>query len=314
MPLELTTPAHERLVAELLAWDEPRPTVDPALAPRLRAFLEDGLAEVAARIPAGEGVYVGKWSLDALVCDGWYRARQDEPFRWSVAAARGKLAHRAIEVDWKLRRSHEAGVVVDHAWGELASDQRDDLAGFLNTVDEVGAAELRHDAAQLVTEFRDTWPTLPWSAAPRLEQAIRVRLADGRVTLSGTPDLVLGTVRDDRCRMLLVDFKTGRRKPQQERDELRFYALLSTLKYGVPPWRWGAYYVAEGAWDVEDLDPDALVAAARRVLAGVEQAVRLQIERAAEADWRLRGGAHCAWCARAATCPAYEPPRDAFDR
>jgi hypothetical protein len=313
MLLDLTTPAHERLVAELLAWDRPRPAADLELAGELRAALEAGVEDAARRIPDGRDVFVGKWSLDALVCDGWYRDRQDADFAWSVPAARGKLAHRAVELDWKLRRALPPDGVVARVWDELASDPRDNLAGYLNTVEPVDAAELRHDAEQLLSEFRDTWPAIPPIAAPRLEQRVRVRLAGGKVVLSGTPDLVLGRVRRDECRMLLVDFKTGQRKPQAERDELRFYALLLTLKYGVAPWRWAAYYVAECAWDAEDLDPDALFAAVRRVTDGVEQAVRLEVERVAEPGWTLRGGPHCAWCSRASTCPAYVPPRDPFD-
>lgn len=313
MPLDLTTPAQRRLVDELLAWHDRRPAVDPELAPALRAFLESGVGAAAARIPAGQHVFVGKSSLDALVCDGWWRDRAGSTFTYRPAIVRGKLVHRAVELDWKTRRGYAPEAVVARVWDELASDTTDGLAGYLNGLEAMTADELRHDAEQLVTEFRDTWPALPTIAAARMEQKVRVTLAGGAVRLQGTPDLTLGRLREDECRMLLVDFKTGQRKPQSERDELRFYALLLTLKYGVPPWRWAAYYVPECAWDLEDLDPDALWAAARRVVDGVEQAVRLSFDEVDEEGLRLRGGAHCSWCSRAAGCPAYLPPADPFD-
>lgn len=278
--------------------------MDVELAPALRGFLESELTGAAGRIPPGEHVFVGKSSLDTLVCDGWHRDRAERSFRYSPAIVRGRLVHRAVELDWKTRRRHPAEAVVGRVWEELASDPRDGLAGYLNGLDPFAGGELRHDAEQLLHEFRDTWPALPSVAAARLEQKVRVELAGGAVRLQGTPDLTLGRVRGDRCRMLLVELKTGQRRPQAERDELRFYALLLTLKYGVAPWRWATYYVTECAWEAEDLDPDALWAAARRVVAGVEQAVRLRTDTPEEETLQLQGGPHCAWCSRAAACPA----------
>jgi hypothetical protein len=94
------------------------------------------------------------------------------------------------------------------------------------------------------------------------------------------------------------------RKPLQERQDLRFYGLLSTLKYGVAPWRWATFYVAECAWDLEDSSEELLFTAVDRVADAVRRAVRLRWHRPPEADLRLEPGPPCNWCGRAPTCPA----------
>lgn len=303
MPLDLATPAHERLVTDLLAWDAERPEGDPALRDRLRAELDTGLAPLAERVPPGERLFLGKSSLNALVCDGRYLDQRDSPFTWSVQLAGGKLAHRAIELDQAVRRGASPDDVVARAWHEAVT-LGDGLADWLNGLDAIEASALRHTAEQRVTDFRDTWPVLPAQAHLRLEQRIDATFCDGRVLVRGTPDLTLGGVRDDRCRMLLVDLKTGRRNPLVERQDLRLYALLATLKYGLPPFRWATYYVSEGAWDVEDLDPDLLHGAVRRVVDAAGRAVELEFHRPDDADLRLTGGAWCRFCGRRPDCPA----------
>jgi hypothetical protein len=146
------------------------------------------------------------------------------------------------------------------------------------------------------------WPVLPSALHVRSEQSVRVELLGGRVVLSGTPDLTMGRVRDERARMLLVDLKTGLRRPDQERQELRFYALLLTLKHGQPPFRWAVHYVAEGAWDAEDYRPELLQTAVRRTLDGIRQAVRLRPDDAQE---RLHAGRWCRFCPRRDTCETH---------
>ena len=303
MVLDLPTPAHERLVADLLAWDEPRPVVDPGLRARLHAELEDGLAPLVDHVPAGERLFLSKSRISALVCDGRYLDQQEAPFTWSLQLAGGKLAHRAIELDHTSRRAAGPDEVVDHAWQEMVTGVGS-LADWLNQLGRVEGSALRHTAEQRVTDFRDTWPVLPPQAHLRLEQRIDATLADGRLLLTGTPDLTIGGVRDDRARMLLVDLKTGRRNPMVERQDLRLYALLATLKYGLPPFRWATYYVSEGAWDAEDLDPDLLHRAVRRVVDTALRAATLEFDRPADSELQLTGGAWCRYCGRRATCPA----------
>lgn len=309
MPLDLATPAHRRLVDDLLGWDDARPVADPGLRDQLQAALDDGLAPLADVVPPGERLFLSKSRVSALVCDGRYLDQQVSPFTWNPQLAGGKLAHRAIELDQAGRREASPDQVVAHAWHEMATEVGS-LADWLNELGRIEASALRHTAEQRVTDFRDTWPVLPPQAHLRLEQRIDATLADGRVLLTGTPDLTVGGVRDDRCRMLLVDLKTGRRNPMVERQDLRLYALLATLKYGLPPFRWATYYVSEGAWDVEDLDADLLHGAVRRIVDAARRAAVLEFQRPPEGDLRLVGGAWCRFCGRRETCR--EAPEDPY--
>lgn len=314
--METTTPAQARLRDELFAWAQPRPEVDATLVDELRRELEDGAVErlrahgrlEPEELPTGrpqryaDALFVSKSRLDRLVCDGLYRAALAEPFRWSRPGAVGTLSHLTIQRDHETRRRWSPEQVVDATWRATASVPGDGLAAWCNGLDEGEEAAVRQDVEQLLTEHRDIWPQLPSTLHPRFEQSVRVELAGGRVVLLGTPDLTVGRVRDDRARVLVVDFKTGFRRPAQERQELRFYALLLALKLRQPPFRWASYYVAEGAWDVEDLAEPLLRTAVRRTLDGIDQALRLADEDAPE---RLQAGRWCTFCPRRDGCPEY---------
>ncbi len=310
--MDTSTPAQARVRDELLAWEDDRPRIDPDLALELRAALEDGARAVFQRYGLddqgndgdryGDTVWVSKSRLDRLVCDGLYRAALEEPFTYNTTIAIGTLAHRAIELDHAARRAQPPEAIVERAWHEAVTQPGDALALFANGLDEIDAAALRQEVEQLLVEHRDVWPPLPSQLHVRAEQSVRVELLGGRVVLMGTPDLLVGRVRDDRARMLLVDLKTGLRRPEVERQELRFYALLLTLKYGQPPFRWAVHYVAEGAWDAEDFRPELLDTAVRRTLDSIDQAVRLRDE---DAEERLRVGRWCRFCPRRDGCPAY---------
>lgn len=299
--LERRTPAHGRFIDELLVWDGPRPLADPGLVEELRDSLLSGLDEVAASLPDGERLFLGKTSLAALACDGRYLDLVDSPFAWSGQMVAGKLIHRTLELDHATTRSEAPDALVRHAWDEMATAQ-DGLADFVNGMKPIEGSLMRQQVAQRVTEYRDLWPHLPAGVPLRMEERMQVRVDNGvsSVVVQGTPDVVFGNVRDDRCRLMLVDLKTGHRNPMTERQDLRLYALLATIKYGQTPFRWATYYVAEGAWDAEDLDPDLLRGAVQRVLDGARKAARLRRDTAAEL--RLVPGAWCRFCGRRPDC------------
>ncbi len=257
----------------------------------------------AEGIPADEDLWLGKTALSALSCEGRFLDLQESAFSWSLPIVKGKLGHKALEVDWHTGRSLVGPEVAERALG-LLRDEGASIAGWLDSLDVPNTQLLLGDAAAYVAEFRDTWPPLPAEASPRLERSMRVRLAGGRIVLAGTPDLLLGTANRQEARMLLVDFKTGMRKPMQERQDLRFYGLLSTLKYGVAPWRWATFYVAECAWDVEDATEELLETAVERVADAVRRAVRLRWHHDPARKLDLVAGPSCRWCGRREGCEA----------
>lgn len=298
-----TTPAQSRLLEELLAVGAARPPADLALAPRLRDRIERDIAPAVQHIPDGERLTLHKSALAALACDGRYLDHVAEVFSWSVPAFRGKLAHRAIELDWRSGRRLAPDRVVEHAWGELLDEPGS--AAFLGTLPALDAAVLRTDAEHLVTEMRDVWPVIPSTWSPRTERRLGATFADGAVHIRGTTDLTIGRVTAGRRQVIVVDLKTGWRRAQQDRRDLRLYALLLTLKHGVAPFRVATYYVTEGAWDTEDVTEDTLETAVRQVVDGVHRAVALRFPGPGGSELRLEPGAYCRWCARAPECPAF---------
>ncbi|MFA9445493.1 PD-(D/E)XK nuclease family protein [Egicoccus sp. AB-alg6-2] len=307
--LALDRPARARLAEDLLGWNQSRPADDPALVASLREALEDGLAPLGADLTAAAAtarrgrLLVSKSALDRLSCDGWQR--DPKPYRHSWANARGTLTHLAVEQDWHEGRADAPAAVVGRVWRAEASRRPGDpasLSRWLNDLPADDAAGLREEVGALLTGFREVWPPLPPTAVgARVERPVEVALAEGRVVLRGVPDLVLTSPRrDDRARTLVVDLKTGFPRPEHDRHELRFYALLVSLSSGRLPFRWATYYVTEGRAEVESLRAETLQVTVRRVLDGVAQLVRVAT---GEPDTlRLRGGSWCRFCLREDEC------------
>lgn len=295
------TPPQRRAYDELLAVDVRRPPADRALVERIRALLVERTAAVpAARPPGRRGLRLNKTALDALNCDGRYLDFRDGPFSWSLPAAVGTLAHRAITLDQSGRRTSDVPGLVQRAWRNFA-DRGERFAEHLATLGGDEAEALRAEAAARVVEFRECFPLLPPAWAVRLEPQFTVRLHDGALELLGKPDLVLGRLHPAERRLLLVDLKTGRRN-QRDRADMRFYALLAALKYGCAPFRVATYYLDEADWDAEDVEADTLEAAARGVADKALAAARLEWSPGAELH--LVAGPACRWCGRAPSCPA----------
>lgn len=309
------TTAAERLRSELLGWGQPRPSADPDEVARLRASLEEGLAELGPDLDAAatstgrQQLLVTKTRLDRLACDGW--ALDPAPYQHTTANVRGTLAHKAIERDLDLRARDRAAVVVAAAWRELAMRSPGDptsISRWLNTCPAGDADALRAEVTTLLAGFREVWPALPSETVRvRTEPRLDVTLAGGRVRLQGTPDLVVSSRHvDDRARTLLVDFKTGIPRSEHDRHEVRFYALLAALDAGRLPFRWATFYVTEGRPEPEDLWIEALEATVRRVIDAVAQAARLAAVRDGLMTPRLRGGLWCRNCRRRDDCDEAE--------
>ncbi len=307
--LDLANTAQQRLAEELLAWGQPRPQRDDTIAVALRDIIESGVAALepdvtaaAAAEPRGH-ILVTKTRLDRIVCDGY--AIDAQPFRHSRASMRGILAHAIIERDWHEQRARSADEVVADVWHDEASRRPGDpgsASAWMNSQSPPEAAALRAELADLLHGFRDVWPLVPQTVVDAsLERALGVSCAAGLVRLFGRPDVILASKRHDSyARTLVVDFKTGQARPEHDRHELRFYALLATLVFGAPPFRWATYYVTEGRYDVEDLRRETLEVTARRVVDGIRQQVRIATKE--DDALVIRGGAWCRWCTRKDSC------------
>lgn len=158
-------------------------------------------------------------------------------------------------------------------------------------------ADLRAGANDAVAKFVECWPPLKTAWIPRTEMRVASELCAGRVVLRGKVDLVLGQARGDEARTLVVDLKTGRAYPSHL-DDLRFYALVQTLRIGVPPFRVASYYLDTATFHHEDVTVEVLHIAARRAVDGITKLLELRRGRPAA----ISPGPQCGWCRLAPTC------------
>jgi hypothetical protein len=85
---------------------------------------------------------------------------------------------------------------------------------------------------------------------------------------------------------------------------MRFYALLITLRFGVPPYRVASLFLESGEWQAEEVGERELFHAAERVVTAARAAAALIAGRTPA----LSPGPWCSWCARSLTCPVAELP------
>jgi hypothetical protein len=289
---EELTPAQRAVLAELGATPDERPRFDPALRDRLRAHVEADLAAVAHEVDPQDPVIVTKHAL-AMVhgCEARYLAEQADPFAWTVPMARGVVAHKAIELSVHLKGEPDPLDLVDESLARLAEDDWS-LGQWLRTLAEIDLAELRSIANDRVSAFLECFPPLKSRWRPVTESRVRAELLDGRVVLTGKVDLTLGRAEGSTAGKVLLDLKTGRTHPQH-REDLRFYALLETIRIGTPPRRVASYYLDRARFEAEDVNEDLLFAAAERLLDGAGRMIELGQQPTGAIK---RTGPACRWC------------------
>jgi hypothetical protein len=221
---------------------------------------------------------------------------EPDDFEWRPATAAGFVAHKAIELALNWRGEPAPAQVVDEALARLA-DQADARGAFVAGLSDADWAELRSRAIDRCTKFLQDFPPLPLSAQPVLEAAAKWRPA-GTIELSGKVDLQVGKPSGRESRLLIVDFKSGNRS-HHHREDLRFYALVQTLRQSVPPRKLVTYYLDYAEGDVEDVTEGILRAALDRALAGIEKHIELAIEGRPPVK---RPGFACRWCPLSSGC------------
>jgi hypothetical protein len=295
-------PAQRRTLDRLIGTGE-RPVFAPDVVSRIRARIEEAARAVEGRDP----IRIGKSNLNDLSrCGGLFEAvrlGERAPFTFGPKTAAGKLVHKAVELEVAGREDRLAHDLVEEAADRLADDHAFDAYW-------AGLAPLRRDeclmdAAKTLELVRSTLPPLRRmrrELAPSTEWYVRAELLGGAVLLSGTMDLVLGAAslgEPMRATRLVVDLKTGHAWPEHAED-MRFYALLLALRFGVPPYRVATLYVESGEWQAEDVELRMLERAADRVI----EAIRAASASASGRSPELRPGPYCTWCPRATTCPS----------
>jgi hypothetical protein len=298
------TPTQASVARELFQFGAARPQFDAGLGPRLRGLLEAKLQPVAERHTTRDPLYLSKQVLTRVTtCEGWLLAERQARFAWSAAAARGTVAHKAVELALALPECPAPHDLVDLAIERLVDAGEPGIRSFLLDAPAAEVAELRAAAADWVVKFQDSFPALRRSWRPRVESSLGVELCEGRVVLRGKVDLALGRPDGTTGRVLIVDFKTGR-IARHHADDLRFYAMLETLRTGVPPFRLATFCLDSGTWVAEDVRPSTLGWAVRRTVEAARRVEAVEGRRHPS----LTPGPSCRWCPAAGTCPVALSP------
>lgn len=290
-PVELN-PAQQEVVALLGASRAERPVFEPALRTELKAAVEEGLAPLLERANRiDHTIWVSKHSLGQVMgCERKYLADEEAQFEWSVPLARGSVSHKAIELSVHWRRETEPLRLVDEALGRL-TESDDNLGDWLQGIGEAERAELRAESNDRVVKFLECFPPLKSGWRPVTESRLRYDVHD-QFVFSGKVDLTLGHAEGTRAGKVLIDLKTGGFSPQHLED-LRFYALIETIRLGTPPRRTATYYLDQGSFMPEDVTEAVLMAAAARLIDGTTRIVEVL---GAEREPNLVAGPACRWC------------------
>ena len=150
-----------------------------------------------------------------------------------------------------------------------------------------------------ITNFIDDFPPLDPNWGPRFEEPMSAKI--GKLTIAGRADLIIGRPRGDmRQTMMLVDLKTGALKDEHT-NEAYYYALVATMRHGVPPWRSLVYSLASGEYTEPDITETVLLEACASLVHGVNAFVDTMTE---SRTAKLNPGSHCRWCPSSGVCAA----------
>lgn len=293
------TPPQRRTLERLIGIDE-RPGFEPTLAAELRERIERAVGD--RTIPGGVWITKGRLQSHSR-CEGALAADvlgERERFTFNAKTAAGSLLHRAIQADIGGREERDPTELVRYAVSRISADD-DAFAEFWRGLSDLEQDEMVMEAVRLLDLFRATFPPLREmraDLAPMTELPVRAEVLGGAVVLSGRVDLCLGRPAEGRATRLLLDLKTGNAYPEHAED-MRFYALAATLRFGVPPYRVASVFLESGEWQAEDVSLDILEHAADRVAAVAVAAADLVDGR----EPSLTPGVWCGWCPRSSTCP-----------
>jgi CRISPR/Cas system-associated exonuclease Cas4 (RecB family) len=291
-------PAQAEVLRQLGATPGERPTFDAGLRHELKAELEIALSHLAESLPDDDILFVGKRQLGQIMgCEAHYLADLEEEFEWSTPVARGVLAHKAIELSVFWSGPVDPLTLTDETIARMEQDTRG-VGHWLQGITEADRAELRGEVNNRVGAFLETWPPLERRWRPMLEAPVRVEIAQGNIVLAGKVDLALGRAEGNTAGKVIVDLKTGRFSPGH-RDDLRYYALLDTIRVGTPPRLTATYYLDQGAFAPEAVTVPVLEAALARVCDAVHRIVEVRYQ-GREAD--VQPGPSCRWCPKLDSC------------
>ena len=249
-------------------------------------------------ISAFQDLFLSKHELGQIHgCQTKYMAERDEEFEWAVNIARVSIVHKAVELSMNWRKEIDPSVLVDESLARYEQDSGS-LGYWLQGCSEVERAELRSESLDAFTKFLECWPPLKPAWRPVSESRLRAELCNGKLVLSGRADLTLGTPEGFRAGKVIIDLKTGNFAPLHVED-LRFYALIETLRMGVPPRLLATYYLDSAQFSPEEVTEELLMSTVARVVDGIEKYSALIYENQVPKEIP---GPQCRWCGLLESC------------
>ncbi len=282
------------LLRDLRGSSAERPNISPHLRSHLQGFLESELRSAVGPLTVTKG-----HMNNVLQCEGKYAYPQ--AFSWTSAAAQGTIVHKAAELFFGGLRQQDAPSMFEAAVRRVRVSRLDGTLGdFVDSLNEEEMQTMQALAINSIANLLDSFSDIrdSWNPAPEFATTTWIGTSK-RVVFSGKIDLRLGSVQTNTASTLLIDFKTG--KPStSDFDDLRFYALIETLRTGLPPFRLANVYLKNATHSVEDYDEEILWNAAERAVDG---ALRMSEISNGEREAFLTPGPHCYYCPSSSTCP-----------
>jgi len=300
LPFVDLTSVQERILRDLVAIGAGT-AFPPGIEARFRRRIE---REIEPFLPA-RPLRLWKERLNEHArCEGLFAsvlAGEAPPFAYGPRSAEGTLVHKAIELEIGSSRPADPHEVADRAAVALAGDRQ--FGPYWVGLDDLDRDGLLMRTVQTLESFRASFPPfhlLRRAIVPVCEHWLEATFGGGVVTVVGKVDLMLNRPDPARGTRVLIDLKTGGAWPDHAED-MRLYALLYTIRYGIPPYRVATLFLRAGSTQAELVTERTLDRAADRVVAAVRTAARVSN---GGHPRELRPGPHCGRCPRRASCPA----------
>jgi len=275
-----------------------RPAPDPDLIRAARAHLEAAAAAWAAVVPPDVVVRVTKDAVTSVRrCEARHMAELAGRFEGDTAVVPAVLRGRLVDALFR-QVATTGGISEDAVADALAGCEAEGEPVSLAVLDPQAREQVRAEVVAAGVILAAGWPDLPAGSAARTQERLLVTLAGGRVVLSGRPDLTIGRPTRLRAGVVVVEAKSGRFRPAHL-DELRFYALLEALRWGVAPFRALVWSLGDGRIEALDIDAELLWSETLRVADAITRLTRL----AAGEEPRVSANPLCPWCPLLDGCP-----------
>lgn len=292
------TPRQINTLNSLIAIGLERPFMEEGLIDNLKNILEEGLRKPLSGW-TGKSIYFTKSQfLSSLRCEGQMLADSKKGRVGIIpAVVIGLITHRAVQLSYTHPGKNISEYVKFAITGARSSDPN--LDEWWVSAGASAQSDIITQATSKVINFLDDWPSLNPKWSPRFEESITAKIAG--VTLSCRADLVLGRPRSDKKQsLLIVDLKSGSIN-EEHKLEAMFYALVATLRHGVPPWRSIVYSLSSGEWTDGDVTSESLIRTAELIVKSVTAHVDVLTESRLPL---LTPGDYCRWCPARSSCPS----------